>query len=144
MEMPRSWWSRNWKWFVPTVIGVPILICAGVCGGIIYFGMSAIKQSAPYLAGLEAIDGHPAALAVLGSPIEAGTITRWNFQIENNTGSADIALPVSGPKGGGLLSVKGTMINGQWTYSEIKLLPDDGSAAIDLTAAAAPDTAPSP
>ncbi len=145
MEMPRSWWSRNWKWFVPTIIGVPILLCGGLCAGFFYFVFNALQNSPPVIAAVQAAQSSPGAIAALGSPIEAGAMVQGNVQINNNTGTVDVMIPVSGPSGTGTISVKGSMRNGQWSYSEITLLPDNGSGAIDLTAAApAPSTAPAP
>jgi hypothetical protein len=145
MEVQRSWWSRNWVWFVPTVIGVPILLCAGVCGGLLYFGLGAFKQTQPYMAGFQAVQSHPGALAVLGSPVESGTLVQGNISIQNDTGAVDFMIPVSGPKGSGAIKIKGTMSGGQWIYSEITLVPDDGSPAIDLRAAVGPlGKAPAP
>ena len=44
----HNWFSRNWKWFIPTVILVPILAIALFVGGILSFVFGMIKSSEPY------------------------------------------------------------------------------------------------
>ena len=37
-----GWFSRNWKWFIPTIIVGPILLIVLFVGGLFTLGMSVI------------------------------------------------------------------------------------------------------
>ena len=47
-------------------------------------------------------------------------------------GTVRLSLPVRGPKGRGTITVRGVRVDGRWTYSVLRLVPDDGSAPVDL------------
>ncbi|HEX7010164.1 MAG TPA: hypothetical protein VF184_09285, partial [Phycisphaeraceae bacterium] len=67
-----SWWSRNWKWFVPLLALVLLLLsCCCCCLGGIYMawpqirGVMEVHQTA-----LEHAQNDPRVIAALGQPIE--------------------------------------------------------------------------
>jgi len=129
---PSTWWNRNWKWFVPVgcvtmlalFVGVVALLLAGV------FGL--MKQSDPYQQGLAAAQHNAAVVAALGSPIKAGFFATGTINVDGSSGEADLAIPISGPKGKGTVYVEGTKARGLWTYSAIEADIGHEQPRIDL------------
>jgi hypothetical protein len=140
MHQPHAttWWNRNWKWFVPVgcltlltlFVGVVFLLVAGV------FGL--MKQSDPYRHGLQAAQTHPAVIAALGSPIEPGFFASGNIHVDNASGEAKLAIPISGPKGEGTLYVEAEKQRGRWNYSALEADVGPGQPRIDLLPNAPP------
>jgi Cytochrome oxidase complex assembly protein 1 len=128
----RSWFSRNWLWVVPVGCLVPVLVCGGCGVTIAMIVFSSMKASEPYKDALTAARAHPAVKAELGEPIEAGFMVNGNIAIQNNTGTADISIPISGPKKSGTLHVVGNKADGKWTYSTMDVTTDGGAKKIDL------------
>jgi hypothetical protein len=46
--LPKSWFSRNWKWFIPTLILGLVLLLALFVGGLLTFVFGLLKSSEPY------------------------------------------------------------------------------------------------
>ena len=118
-ELKRGWWSRNWKWFVPVgCIGFIALLLIGIAAIVgVVFG--AIKSSDVYREALQRAQNHPEVQAALGTPIEAGWWMTGQMDVNNDTGSANLSIPISGPKGKGSVHVVATKQGGSWIYSRL-------------------------
>lgn len=67
-----SWFSRNWKWFLPMVILGPILLIVVFIGGLFTVGMSVIKSSEPYQYAVTTAVNDARVADQLGAPITPG------------------------------------------------------------------------
>ena len=55
-----------------------------------------------------------------------------NISVQNNTGKADLSIPISGPKNSATLHVVGNKADGKWTYSTMDVTTNGGGKKIDL------------
>src|SRR5258708_796757 len=135
MEQPlhRSWWSRNWKWFVPVGCFGMILAIAVFVGGIVMVAAGAMKSSDAYKEGLARAKASPAVTEALGSPIEAGFFTSGKVDVSGPSGTAQLSIPISGPKGKGTVFVEGTK-SVDWSYTRLEVVVDGTGEKIDLLA----------
>lgn len=126
-QPPRSWWSRNWKWFVPVgCLGLIVLCLLGIAGIVgIVFG--AMKSSDVYKEALQRAQNHPEVQAALGTPIEAGWIMTGNINVDNSSGTANIRFPISGPKGEAWVHAEAAKDGGAWRYSTLEVQIEDGA-----------------
>ena len=132
---PRpSWWSRNWKWFLPVGCLLPMLICGGIIAAIVFGVMGALKSAEPYVKSIEMVQNDPAAQAALGSPINAGFTISGEISVSNGDGDCDISYPVTGPNGTGTVAVEATRVAGVWSYDLVTLTIDATGEQIDLLA----------
>lgn len=122
-----SWWKRNWKWAVPlggclSLIIVFILVIASFFYGV----TAALEESQPYEYALETINQDKEITNALGTPIVKDGMILGSYKNTNGNKTADIKIPVSGPKGSGTLFVKATGKDDYWTYNEIRVeIKDD-------------------
>jgi TonB family protein len=123
--------GRNWKWMLP--VGCLGLIFGGVAlvFGIIFVAMSAMKSSDVYQGALKVAQTHPAAIERLGEPIKDGWLVTGNVNVSAGGGSANLEIPVSGPKNSGKLYVKAVSPDGNWMYERLDLAVA-GSETISL------------
>ena len=114
--------GRNWKWMLP--VGCLGLIIAGVLlvGGIFFAAMSAVKSSEVYQGALKVAQTHPAVTERLGQPVEDGWLVKGNVQVNASGGSANLEIPLSGPKNSGTLFVTATSPEGSWMYERLDLV----------------------
>jgi hypothetical protein len=137
-EQQRGWFARHWFWFIPMVIGVPILGCCGCFGGLFYIGLNAIKSSTPYTEALKRAQESSAVQAALGTPIEAGFLPSGSINTRTvngvQTGNADLTISISGPNGSGILRVVGVNSGGIWNYSVMQVILNNPPRIIDLLA----------
>jgi hypothetical protein len=128
----RNWWQRNWKWFVPTIVVVGVGAIVGFVLLIFSFVMTLMKSSEPFRHGLAEARENPAITAALGEPIQEGSMISGNFQESGPTGSASLAIPLSGPKGDATLYVEAHKSAGQWQYQTLVVELKASGQRIDL------------
>jgi hypothetical protein len=92
-----------------------------------------LKRSEPAQFALQLASAHPAAVASTGTPLEVGWVVTGSLKYSGSGGGAvRLSLPVRGPKGRATVAVRGVRVDGRWTYSILRLVPDDGSPHVDL------------
>src|SRR5215212_2773972 len=118
--------GRNWKWMLP--VGCLGLILAGVAviGGIFLIAMSAMKSSDVYKGALERARSNPEAVAALGEPIKDGWFVQGNVSSSGQSGTANLQIPVSGPKNSGTIQARAVYEGGAWMYERLDLLVGSG------------------
>ncbi len=139
MAQSGSWWGRNWKWLVPLGCVSPLVICGGcisVVVGILFGVFGVIKSSEPYQEAMARARANPAVLAALGEPITEGFFIQGNINLSivngQETGTANLAIPISGPKGTATLRVAATKAGGKWNYHLLNAELGEANQTIDL------------
>jgi hypothetical protein len=127
-----TWYSRNWKWFLPTVILGPLLLLALVVGGLMTFVFGLMKSSEPYQYAVAVAQKDPQVLRELGGPVEPGWFTTGNINVSGSSGEADIAIPLNGKLRRGELFVVAKKLAGVWSYQRLEVLVDRHERPIPL------------
>lgn len=159
-EQPQarpSWFKRNWLWFIPTVIILPLLCCCGGGIGLVYFGISQTFELQPYKDSISLIEQDPDVQNALGTPIDTpegfGDLVtmmqnggKFDLVQSGSTMIFDAQFVASGPNGTGTVFIEAESSDGgiTWTYSVRELHVDQTGEVIDLLGAgsgAAPDVA---
>jgi hypothetical protein len=120
---PTGFWRGPWKWLIPVI---PIFVI-----GLVLALIGVMKSSEPYKLALEALGRDARAVELLGTPIEDGFMPRGSVQTSSSgDGSAELGIPVSGPRGKGTLYIRASRDRGQWSV-EVLLL-QVGAERVDL------------
>ena len=127
----RTWWQRNLKWVIVAGVLLCLLTFALFVGGVLMLAMSAMRSNDVHRTAMERVAAHPEAVARLGSPVEAGFFTSGSIEVNPRSGSADVSIPVSGPKGEGEVSVVARKRAGVW-YFDVLQLESQGAPPVDL------------
>ena len=130
----KGWLARNWKWFVPVVGLGTILVCAGCVALFVTVIFGSIKSSDVYQQALTRTQENTEAVEALGTPIDAGFWVSGSIEVSGPSGSADLAIPVSGPKSSGTLYVVAIKSAGLWKFTTLQLALKGSDDRIDLLA----------
>jgi hypothetical protein len=114
-----DWWSCNWKWFVPVAGLIVIVLFIGFGMLLFSFSFGIFKSSDVYKEALEKAKSNPVVEANLGSPIKEGLFPSGNINYEGSSGSADISIPISGPKGSGTIYAEASKSTCNWRFSRL-------------------------
>ncbi len=132
-DMPQpSWWTRNWRWFVPTgcLFIVALTVASVAALGSFVFGM--MKSSDAYAHAMTTARANPDVVEALGSPITEGFFISGEVNVNGASGKADLAIPVSGPKASGTIFVDARKSAGAWRYTTLVVEVEPGKERIDL------------
>jgi hypothetical protein len=134
MQQPSpGWWSRNWKWFVPTGCCLtPLLLGGAVVAFLVVVIFGALKQTDVYKMAVARAKADPRVVAALGSPIDEGWYLSGKTNVNGGSGDADLSIPISGPKGKGTIYATAAKSAGEWTYSKLVVKIDSTGETIDL------------
>ncbi len=133
MEPKKSFWQNPWLWggcgCALGCIGIPLLLVAFLGGSVLYmFSNTDVKKLAA-----EQVRSSPAAVEVLGEPMETGWMISGSINVNNDHGRADIRFPISGPKGEATVhAVAERDGGGPWQFQELTLEMEGGGAPIEL------------
>ena len=129
---PKNWWARNWKWFVPAGCFSVMVLILGFVALILSFAFGIMKSSDAYKQALAKARSSPEVVNALGSPIKEGFFISGNINVNGASGNADLAIPITGPKGKGMVYVEARKSAGEWTYSKLVVQIDRTNERIRL------------
>ena len=130
----RGWWSRNWKWAVPTGITTLVALGVGLVFALIGAVLGIIKSTEVYQTALSEARSDFAVVAAIGTPIEAGTLVQGNIEVNPGSGYADLAIPIEGPGGSATVHVQAEKHQGEWAYVTMTVAVHDTGETVDLLA----------
>ncbi|HEY6069885.1 MAG TPA: cytochrome c oxidase assembly factor Coa1 family protein [Chthoniobacterales bacterium] len=130
-QPPRSWWARNWKWFVPTGCLTFFALIALVIACVTMFVFGVLKSTDVYKTALSRAKNDQRVVAALGTPIKEGLVPMGKTNVEGSSGQSDLAIPISGPKGKATIYAVATKSEGQWNFSKLSVAIEGGQT-IDL------------
>jgi hypothetical protein len=122
---PPSKSGGCWK---ALAIGCGIIIVLGMAAVVclFFFVFSVIKRSDVYREAFTRATNDPRVVASLGTPIEKGWWVLGSVNIDDNTGTANINFPISGPKGSARVHASASLENATWSYSALVVRPEAG------------------
>ena len=122
---PSNWRSRNWQWFVPTGC-LTLLVLFGLFIALIFtVVMGSMKSSDAYKDAVARARANPNVVEKLGTPIQEGMFVTGNINVQNDSGNADLQIPISGPKGKAVIHAVATKSAGKWEYSRLTVAMED-------------------
>jgi hypothetical protein len=119
--------QRRWA-----IAGVIVwLALLGAFAATFFLVVAALKSSDVYRQAVEKLNATPAAVELLGPPIEPG-FPMGNFSLDGASGAAQFSIPVQGRKARGTLYLEATRAMGVWSYDRIELEVEGQDRRIDL------------
>ena len=112
-----------------------VLVFIGFGLTILAFVMHLLRNSDAAKEGLAMAQKSPALVSLLGEPIEIGWLVTGGTQTNGSRTTADISIPLSGPKGSGRLQVAGERNTpAPWNFRVVTFTPSTGGVerSVDL------------
>lgn len=132
VEVRKSWWERNWKWFVPTGCVSILLIFVLFIAGIFFGVTSMMTNSDAYKGAMTQVQHNKLVIEKLGTPIESDGMTSGSINTTNNdSGNCNLQIPIKGPKGKATLFIIAEK-RGTWKYSEMTVFIKATKEKIDV------------
>jgi hypothetical protein len=147
-EKQRGWWSRNWLWFVPTLLLTLIILCCGCPAGIIYWGfnkaLDEVYKLPVFQEAMKTIETDPQVKKEIGEPIVIVRCPPPSFRIEqgDGRGEADVRWEIDGSKGRAKAHLTARLTGDKWETVILEVVLPSGKKVSLLTEGEGEDKAP--
>lgn len=109
-----------------------VVMVVGFVAAIVFFAFGAIKSSDVYQQAITKARSHAVVKRELGEPIEPGWLVSGNINVGNDSGNADLSIPVSGSKKSGTVYASAIKNHGKWDFSTLEVEIEGESKRINL------------
>jgi Cytochrome oxidase complex assembly protein 1 len=123
----KSWWNRNWKWFLPTIIlvfliGFGLILTSAIDGNMTDI-TQAYSENSLYENAIEKAKTNKRVLEVMGKiePLDKLAIFEGNVIYSNNNKSVLLSVRVKGNKGKGKMDISADKNGTLWEYKKINI-----------------------
>lgn len=103
---------------------------------VVVFG--AMKSSDAYKIAVTRAKNDERVVRAIGKPISEGMFMSGNTNVSGGSGQADLAIPISGPKGKAKIYAVATKSAGEWVYSKLVVRVESTGETIDLNEESSP------
>ena len=129
METPvgnvrQSWLQAHWKLVLAASVGLAL------CATIAVF--ASLRSSDVVKLAVATAESNPALADRLGRPLDAGWFVTGKLEVTPASGHAELAIPVSGPKGSGTLYAEGHKRAGIWHLEMLQFGSEHSNERLDL------------
>jgi|688.fasta_scaffold2090468_1 hypothetical protein len=99
------------------IVALALLISVLFAGSLVFFIVTTMTNSVPYMIGIERVRANSDAISLLGKPISGD----WYVMGRLSWDHANLRIPVKGPKADGWVYLKGQTTNGKWHFDYLSL-----------------------
>jgi len=134
VEKPRrSWLRTHWRLALAVWLG---LVFSGAVAGMVLTSNSDVAKLAVATA-----QSNRKMAGRLGQPLKRGLFVSGSIEVTPASGHAELAIPVSGPKGSGTLYAEASKRAGLWRLEMLQFGTEGSAERLDLLAT---ETTPTP
>lgn len=131
-ETAAHWRHRHPRWFYSAVGTAAALVLIGLIAILLSVITGFMKSSDAYVGAVARAKSSPAIVSALGTPITEGWFVTGTIHVSGPTGLAELAIPLSGPKGHATLYVEASKRLGEWHFDHLMARVENTRARIDL------------
>jgi len=129
IEPERSWMGRHLA-AVISIAAVAALVA--FLAAILYWVFTIMGNSDPARLAFDTASASPVVIGRLGTPLKKGLLVSGRIEVTGPAGSAEISIPISGPRGEGALYVSARKTAGLWQLDLLQFGPKDSEERFDL------------
>ena len=121
----KSWWNRNWKWFVP-VSGILLILAILISSGMVRIGADLAKAYSDtelYENALNKAKSNQKVTELLGEiePIDKLAILEGEIHYTNDNQTVNSTIRIKGANGKARMDIIADRINNEWNYKKINV-----------------------
>jgi hypothetical protein len=130
--MRRGWLEQHPRWKIPAGCLILILLLAGFATVVLTAITTSFHNSEVYKQATVRATENSQVLAALGEPIQFAWIVSGQLNVNGSTGSANLAIPISGSRARGTIHAVAYKSGGVWRFTQLDVSLAGSSASIDL------------
>jgi hypothetical protein len=107
------------------ISGAVTILALFVCA-VLFIVQAMVHSSAAYRMALHTAEASTCVVNDIGMPLKPGWFASGKTTVEDSRGSAELSIPVSGPKGEGKLRTEAKRQDGVWKITSLEFENDNG------------------
>jgi hypothetical protein len=130
--MRRSWLERRPLWKIP--LGCLTLLFLIALFGLLTMTIitASFRSSDVYKQALAKAGDNEQVRDLMGEPIRPAWLSSGDLHVNGNTGDANLSIPISGPRGKGVIRAVAFKSEGVWRFTYLKVKVEAQGESIDL------------
>ncbi len=130
--MKRSWLEEHPFWKIPLGCLTLILLMGLFAVGLITVITTSFRSSDVYKQALTQATANSQVRELIGEPIKPAWFISGQLNVSGSTGSANLSIPISGPRAKGTIRAVANKTGGGWRFTHLQVIVEGQPAAIDL------------
>ena len=112
------------------LLGIVLLCATGFGAMVLVFKV--MKSSDVYKRAVAIAEADPAVAGELGSPIREGMFLSGNINVTNDSGNANLSIPISGPRSDAVIFAVAVKTSGKWNFTTLAVQVNARGKTLDL------------
>jgi hypothetical protein len=138
--MERRWLERNPRWKIPLGCLTGIVLLGGFVVVLFAVIMATFRSSDVYKQAIARAESDPQVRELIGEPMRQQGLITGQLNVSGNEGSADMSIPIAGPRGKGFIGFVAAKNSGVWRFSRLQVNVTGQASPIDLLSVQPPAT----
>jgi Cytochrome oxidase complex assembly protein 1 len=130
--LSKSWIERHPGWKIPLGCLILLLLVGGFVTILLTGILASFHSSDVYNQALARAAADPQVRAHLGEPVHPGWFISGQMNVSGSAGNADLSIPVSGPRGKGVIRAVAVKSEGVWRFTTLQVNIEGESEPLDL------------
>jgi Cytochrome oxidase complex assembly protein 1 len=130
--MRKGWLDQHPRWKIPGGCLILILLIGGFVTVLLTVITTSFHNSDVYKQATSRAIENPQVRAALGEPIQLAWLVSGQLNVNGSTGSANLSIPIYGPRARGTIHAAAYKSGGVWRFSQLDVGIAGKQESIDL------------
>ena len=130
--MQKSWLERHPHWMIPLGFLTLLVLIVLFGGAVMTIVTTMFRNSDVYREAMIRAAADPQVRERMGEPIQAAWLISGDLHVSGSTGGANLSIPISGPRGKGVIRAVASKAGGVWRFNYLQVNVVGRSEPIDL------------
>ncbi len=124
-QVQLPWWRRHLKLTIALGVIAGVLSISGFVMAVCALTFGIMKKSGAYQQAVAAARADSYVVETLGTPIEEGFFVMGQIELTNDSGYANLSIPISGPNGEATIYAEADKSRGKWSFHTLEVMVED-------------------
>jgi hypothetical protein len=132
----KSWLDRHAGWKIPLGCLLAIVFLGAFVAIVFTVVEVSFRKSAVYQEALNRAERNPDVASRIGVPLRPGRVLQGKINVSGSSGTAQMAIPVTGPRGKATIYLDARKAAGNWEFLTLQVQFEGQSDCLNLLAEA--------
>ncbi len=134
----RSWLDRHARWKIPLGCLLALFLLCGFVAAIFTVVEASFRNSTVYQEALARAGRNSQIADRIGVPLRPGLMASGQLNVSGSTGTANMKIPVTGPRGKANIVLDAHKVDGTWIFRTLEVQFEGQTEVVNLLDRAGP------